>query len=378
MKTPMVLPNRYIAILGVLLACSLISCSNSQASGDAPDHSAILKAVAAYGAGHAPNLAAPIRAFISDLPMEKHLPPNADVELRYKLQIINFLVLGNYDALEKEATESRQTKAVLPGGIWKLLDLYEAFTEPCPGYQLDEQELSKSIVLLQKWVDDRPKSATARIALANAYIAYAWAARGSGYVDSVDQRGWNFMHQRLELATKTLLEAATLPEKCPEWYTVVQDIALGEGWSNSDTRNVFDAASAFEPDYLMFYRKEAYHLLPKWHGQPGDSEAFAEEMSRTNPGPRGDFVYFEIATQLSLETETMPAMSWDKIKAGYQFMQNRFGTSPLKANRFAYLATLKQDRSAAQEAFAAIKGNREATIWDVAEFEAAKAWAQAN
>jgi hypothetical protein len=44
-------------------------------------------------------------------------------------------------------------------------------------------------------------------------------------------------------------------------------------------------------------------------------------------------------------------------------------------NRFAYMATLAGDKSAAQEAFAQIGSNRDTTVWPSGYFERVKAWA---
>jgi hypothetical protein len=49
-------------------------------------------------------------------------------------------------------------------------------------------------------------------------MSYAGAARGGGYADTVSQSGWNLFAERTTVAKATLIEAATLKEKCPYWY----------------------------------------------------------------------------------------------------------------------------------------------------------------
>lgn len=56
-------------------------------------------------------------------------------------------------------------------------------------------------------------------------------------------------------------------------------------------------------------------------------------------------------------------------------MRRLYGTSNLKANRFAFLAFVAHDKSAAREAFASITAP-ELDIWNSEEvFEGIRAWA---
>ncbi len=76
----------------------------------------------------------------------------------------------------------------------------------------------------------------------------------------------------------------------------MQQLAIAQGWNRSQARQLLDQAVAFEPDYYHYYREHANYLLPKWYGEPGEAEAFAEEASNKVGGQEGKFVYFEIAS----------------------------------------------------------------------------------
>jgi hypothetical protein len=160
----------------------------------------------------------------------------------------------------------------------------------------------------------------------------------------------------------------------------MQLVALNQGWSKAQARDLLDQAVAFEPGYYHFYREYAYYLLPKWYGHPGDAEAFAEEISQKVGGDEGNFLYFEIATQLTCQCDStdsdMEHLSWPKIKEGYGALRRLYGLSSLKINRYAHMAVEAEDKTAAKEAFDMIGDDWNHQVWhSSAKFANAKQWA---
>jgi hypothetical protein len=94
----------------------------------------------------------------------------------------------DFAELDQMADAARSSKARFPGGGWKLSRFYEAVKPNGGGYQTDA-DWKNHIELLQRWTAARPQSATARVALAEAYLRYAWAARGAGYANTVTDQG---------------------------------------------------------------------------------------------------------------------------------------------------------------------------------------------
>jgi hypothetical protein len=73
--------------------------------------------------------------------------------------------------------------------------------------------------------------------------------------------------------------------------------------------------------------------------------------------------------------EALSKTSWPRTKRGYANMQRFYGTSNLKAHRFAFLAFVAHDKSAAREAFASITA-LELDIWNSDEvFDMVRTWA---
>lgn len=192
--------------------------------------------------------------------------------------------------------------------------------------------------------------------------------------------GWSLFGQRIELGKAALLEAAREKEKCPYWYEAMQQVALAEGWDKQQARELLDQAAAFEPTFYHFYREYANFLLPKWHGEEGETQQFAEEISKRLGGPDGSIVYFEIASLLACqcdeERDSLEGMDWARVKQGYVELRRLYGTSNLKMNRFAYMSFVAGDKDAARETIAALGDAWNPKVWQIAEnFKSAKDWA---
>ena len=101
--------------------------------------------------------------------------------------------------------------------------------------------------------------------------------------------------------------------------------------------------------------------------------------------PDNAVTYFEVAslivcpcTSNSNRTD-LGELSWPEIKKGYATLEQNYGISNRKRNRFAYMATLAKDKSAAQVAFAQIGANRDTSVWASNEFfERVKSWANSQ
>ena len=303
-----------------------------------------------------------------------------ETEQQYRKEI-QLLFDGNrFDSLDKEADRVRASKERVLGGTWKLYLIYDVISQPVTGGWATDANWKDHIEKLKTWVAARPQSITARVALAHAYVWYAGFARGDGYADTVSESDWKLFRERLGQASETLKEAQKLPAKCPEFYHVTLLLARGQSWPLDAIREVFERAIAFEPSYYHSYRELAYTLLPKWSGEEGDAEAFAEESARRIGGEEGAFVYFEIATTIYCLCATPPdhpTLSWPKIQEGFAVMEKRYGASMTKINRFAALAYSYKDRTVAKRALERVGENWEITAWGKrSTFDQARAWAQ--
>lgn len=104
----------------------------------------------------------------------------------YSDTIAGLLKESKFKQLDCLANRFRSSKERFPGGAWKLHVLYQGLDNPVqyPQYPT-EKDWNVLLRRLKQWVAVRPRSLTARVALASAYVDYAWHARGNGYVDTV-------------------------------------------------------------------------------------------------------------------------------------------------------------------------------------------------
>jgi hypothetical protein len=212
-----------------------------------------------------------------------------------------------------------------------------------------------------------------------AYLNYGWHARGRGYSDTVTDAGGQQFRKNAAAARYVLDKAVKLKEKSPYWYEAMQHVATAEGWSKSDVRDLFEQATAFEPTYYHYYREYAGYLLPKWYGEDGEAEAFAEETAKRVQGQEGFSLYFEVASVIACPcggedaTEHLHKLSWPRIKQGYEASTQLHGTSRLKRNRYASMAFAIDDLATAQQMFTEIGEDWEPLVWwNKANFDTTK------
>jgi hypothetical protein len=226
--------------------------------------------------------------------------------------------------------------------MWKLKEVYIGLSEPVQ-YPMHAMQEDWAVLLkkLQLWVTERPKSITARVALATAYLSYAADARGEGYADTVTESGWKLFGERIAKGRRVLQEASALPTKCPEWYVAMLRVAEDQDWDAVKKRALFEEANKFEPGYYYYDRVFASHLLPKWGGEPGETEKFAQEIADRTGGDQGDILYFEIASAnyVICGCDDDPRFSWERIERGFEASEKQYGVSMLNLNRIAFLAS---------------------------------------
>lgn len=286
----------------------------------------------------------------------------------YTGKALQLLTKTDFDVLDRMAASARAGKSRFPGGAWMLFMFYDALGK------------ADNIGLLEQWRKARPQSATARIALAQAYLHFGQNARGRGYSNTVTSEGWRTYGSASEAALALLKEAHSLPEKCPYWHFAMLQVALAQGWDKETVHAIFEDAFALEPGFYHAARQYANYLQPKWYGSHKEVIGFAESISERIGGDEGRFVYFEIATLLGCNTcgddSFYPLLSWPRIKEGYAALERLYGSSKLKKNRFAYLAFVYEDKNAAREVFTSIGDDWDPAVWrNSQQFASSKEWA---
>lgn len=299
---------------------------------------------------------------------------------RYNEGVRTVFEQEKFELLDQMAATARSTRARLIGGAWTVHIIYDALMEPRGGtYNPQEYQWTAHLERLQRWVAQRPDSITARVALAGAQLQYAWRARGGGYADNVTEEGWRLFGERAKLAANMLMDASSLPAKCPEWYLTMQLVARALGESKEMQTAIFEKAVAFDPDYQYFYRAQAELLLPRWEGEEGEMAAFAEQVADRVGGKKGDMIYYQIAASVNCgcaSDKTLNGLQWSRIKRGYLATEEQYGEFVGNQNAMAYMAGKAGDPVYAEELFVRIGEGWDKALWrDKGNFQMVRDWA---
>jgi len=283
--------------------------------------------------------------------------------LEYQYQVRSHFLEKDYAWIDEEAHKARTNKIRLPGGFWKLRVLYGVFEEPVKGEGTDAN-WEAMIAQLTAWTKERPESITARVALAGAWKDYGWKARGNGRANSVTQDGWATFNERLGTASNILAEAASLKERCPHWYVNALWVGTSQSWDRDAFERVFQAGVNLEPTYYYIHNAKAAYLMPRWHGEAGEWERFAEESAS---GPEGEVIYFAIydvmmdLNGMSLMNDHQQAVP--RLIAAFRTIEKLYGPSNTRTNEAALFASFGNDAATTVELFNRIGNQWDPNVW---------------
>jgi uncharacterized protein DUF4034 len=250
----------------------------------------------------------------------------AERDLRHSIidQSEALLLASRYDELDRIADQYRKSKETFTNGEWKLSALYEgtsAFKEDTA----PENKWKMKLDRLNDWVQKKPQSITARVALAECLTGYAAEKRGTNFASKVTEEQWRGFNENMKKAAEVLIGARTLKEKCPGWWSAFQSVAMA-GMDRETYEKLFNEAISFEPKYSRFYFLKTMYLFPIWYGEEGEWEQFAKSAADGVGGKDGDILYARIVWAAdsvygdrNLKYRN-PSISWDRVQRGVDAM----------------------------------------------------------
>jgi len=291
----------------------------------------------------------------------------------------NLLATKDYDKLDDLAATYRASKEAYPDGMWKLAYVYAGTDGP---ENAPEDQWPAHQKEIEAWIQAKPQSITARVALARFLRDYAWHARGSGYANTVTDESWQLFGQRLTRAAAILTDAKNLKETCPVYWSTFLGVALGLEANKEQYDRIFDQAARAEPDYHFYYQTRAVYLLPRWHGQPGEWEEDLAKSADRIGGEDGDMLYAQVVWDIhhygSSDNvfDENKGISWERVDRGFEVIEKRFPDSIAAKNERAHLAGLAGDKEKARKYFIQTEGKVDLSDWNAkGEFIDAANWA---
>lgn len=218
-----------------------------------------------------------------------------------------------------------------------------------------------------EWRQAYPKSDLARIASACTLKEAAWQARGGGYAHTVSEEGNNTFQARLEEADALLHEVTSLTP----WRVAAQlPVSMGLNAPAPTYRELCEEALQADPEFRVPVMGAAYALLPRWHGEPGDTEklaAWAADFAH-RPG-----LYAYAANSVVGFTQETNGFQWARLKASFEDLIRRFPKTNRWLNAYARFAVLEGDRATARQLFRRLGANYDPDVWFYPEFATARA-----
>ncbi len=259
------------------------------------------------------------------------------------------LLHRNFDFIDRAADEARESKEKLTGGIWKLQLIYAFLSKP--SYPTSDYDWNSHIELLRLWVNEKPNSPTAQVALASGYLNFAWDIRGDGFADSVKQEHWPIFFERLSQAQAVLATSGNSP-RCPKWYSIMQGIAVGAAqWDRSKYDRLYAEAIAFEPTWFEYHQQYAIYILQRWHGKPGEVETYLESLAVNPKVENNAIVYFLTRKHIDSFDKSLkhPNGSYANLKQGFLALRKLYGVTAEDQNYIFQKAKQSSDLALMQE-----------------------------
>jgi len=282
----------------------------------------------------------------------------------FKSEVYNDLHSKEFLKLEQLAETLREEQSFFSTSIPKLQVFYE-------GIQGDlENEMDKVILermayirLLDEWNETIQNSATAKIALADAYVDLAWDYRSSGLRDSITTHGGNKFKSLLAEAWKYLDLAEELNNNDPQLYTVRVWAGMGLNVHKVFQYEAVRHTLLVFPGYRATHKAMQAELLPRWGGDEGEVERFAEWLAAMTEEEYGDQMYALIARSvLSFVGEkTFDRFQFDlsRVREGFKQLYAQFPDLEIDLHYYAWLMVQANDEALAEELFRKIQFSKE-------------------
>ena len=291
----------------------------------------------------------------------------------FRARIERLLLEKQREELEKIADRLRRERPRFSFGRYQLVDFYAALSEVDRGEdgKLSLQRASERVAHLRAWHLAKP-TATTSIALADALLSSAWAARGEGFADTIAPGAGSKMQAALTEAEELLAAAEekleNAPAKDPCLYYVWMSVGVLEGYPRSRMQELLNRSLDVDPQFLRVFEVYCQYLLPRWYGNDGDLLQTAEEFSEQTREQNGEAVYAVVA-MIAVENGEIwefadDGFEWPRVRQGLRdWVKFAAPDSPVRWSTAAKLAHLALDREFAAEAVGQLKGR-----WDTSDF----------
>lgn len=281
------------------------------------------------------------------------------------LSTYDLLARGRFQELEEAARRLQAEPVPLGNGSSLQSVFYEAIG------RAREHRLPVPMEAVRAW-HEVSQAPVADVFLARALIVAAWDARGSGWAHQVIPEGREAFLAHLREA-RQVLQGYFEEADSAAARTLSIIVAMGLGEPFSGVEKDFRRGLELAPQDLALHSALAEYLAPRWHGEPGQLEAFAAGFS--------DETYALLALRVPHGERGEGLADWDiaRVQAGLASLDRRYPQSRHFGNQILVLSWRLQDRAAAARAAQGIDGHWDQDVFRNEKlFKETVAWARGD
>jgi hypothetical protein len=315
---------------------------------------------------------------LADEPSERIVEVRGDVE--------QMLMDGRTDELDVIAYDYGASRVRISGGYWALAELYEQLTpfagsgSDCGcGPDISRVTFDHKRKALETWLERKPHSLTARIALANLWQTRAWQLRGFGSAKDTPEAAWRGFREAMVRAEETLAPVDETAD--PMVYFLEMEMAVVSDDPRERLQSIYVQATKAFPTFPAYAPQYYYYMLERWFGEPGEAAAFAASLP-AKPGDEGKIDYVSVATKAATASAGVDdVMKWSGInyKAlidAYAARQRAVGLTNRDWNVLLFYSVAVRDKKGANFALAHIAGNWDRGVFNQALIDWITGWSQ--
>ena len=278
----------------------------------------------------------------------------------------------DYDEIERTAAQLARSKATTYGGDWLLQLFFEGLVQ-----SENEADWQKQRAQIQAWHSARPQSPLARAALAKSWVSGAWLARGGDFASEVPETAWTTVEQRLNKMSQVLDDGGDLAEQVkssPLFFDVFQDWALLSGVDTESYNQLLQVQNAAHPQFWSASTRAAFRLLPRWHGEPGEWEAFAareaDRVGAAQGQETGDALYARTVMTIqrmffrNRDIWEKTQADWPRTQRGLDVLLREFPDSLALQTTYFEMALAAKDWEKARALLPQINGKVDAQFYN--------------
>ncbi len=306
-----------------------------------------------------------------------------DFEEKEQIMDVTGVLLASkdFERLEALAKDFKEKEPMLKSGRYRMEYFYKGLRR---GFgRISVENHASYLEVIQGWMNHYSDSITAKIALMDAYRTIAWDYRGTDHSNTISDQSRKIFKDYLTKAREIGQEAVQSKSQDPDLYAELINIGMGQGITKKETYNLVIASSNLDPAYYPPYLDASTVLLPRWYGDQGDLEEYAQwALERTKK-----FVGHEIYTRIAMDVlEYVGAddfknynFSWEDLKTGFEELLNKYPKAQNILHAYAWFACQRGEKETAKRLFTNLGDQWDELakkIWkDKSIFDQWKAWA---